>query len=286
MELCKYLPLEYGPIRESACNIHKSQGTLPATQLHYHDFYQIYYLTKGSLRHCTEQEQVVLYSGDCFIIPPHFPHSIEKMGEQPEFYSFSFRRAFLPDSTASAPPISNLLSLLQPESIKLGVTLTGRELYGLEQLFAHALREFEGQRTGWMCALQGILTVILVTFARAYTKEHVQSPPQGEIQTCIRYIDHHFREEISVSDLLNRFHFSTSGFYRAFHSASGQNFSSYLTERRIAFACTLLRDGNLPLSQVAEMSGDWDYSSFYRSFRKRMGMSPAEYRRASRRKKT
>lgn len=279
MEQYKYLPLEYGSIREPLCNIHKSQGTLPATRMHYHDFYQVYYLTKGRLCHRSEKEERMLYSGDCFIIPPNFPHSITKVEEEPEFYSFSFRRDLLPDSTVSTPLVSGLMELLRPESIKLGLTMGRRELYGLEQLFALALREFEGQRVGWECAVQGILSTILVTLARAYGEEGGQILPQSQIQACIRYIDQHFQEDLQVGDFLERFHFSPSGFYRAFLDASGQSFSSYLLERRIEYACFLMGAQDRSLAQIARLSGSWDYSSFYRSFKKRMGVGPGEYRR-------
>lgn len=279
----KYLPLEYGTIREPICNVHKSQGTLPATKMHYHDFYQVYYLTKGRLCHRSESGERMLCSGDCFIIPPYFPHRIGKVEGDPEFYSFSFRRDFLPDSTLSTPPVSGLMELLRPESMKLGLTMSGRALYGLEQLFALALREFEGQRMGWECALGGILSAILVTLARAYGQGDAPTLPQREMQACIRYVDQHFREELKVCDLLERFHFSPSGFYRRFLDAAGQSFSAYLSARRIEYACLLMGKQDRPLAEIAQLSGSWDYSSFYRSFKKQMGISPAQYRRRLRR---
>lgn len=286
MQPVRYLSMEYGSIRSPFCNIHKSHGTLPATQMHYHDFYQIYFITKGQLHHRAESDQTTLHSGDCFIIPPNFPHCIGRGVDMPEFYSFSFRRDFLPESALSHPPVRALMELLKPESLKLGLSLSSRELHRLEQQLSHALDEFNGQQPGWECAVQGILSVILVMFARAYSPDnHPETPAQPAIQDSIGYINLHFRENLCLEDLLRQFHFSASGFYRAFRTHTGKSFQEYLTDCRIDLACTLLQDTDKPLSVIADLCGIWDYSVFYRSFRKKTGMSPAQYRRARQKKR-
>jgi len=281
----KYLSMEYGVFRNADCNIHKSHGTLPAMQMHYHDFYQIYLITKGQLNHSTPSDQIILNSGDCFIIPPSFPHCIGRGTETPEFYSFSFRRNFLPESAVEHPPVKALMELLSPESLKLGLSLSSRDVHLLEQLLSHALEEYEGQRNGWECAVQGILSAILVILARAYTPDgHGDIPSPAAIQDSISYINQHFRENLRLEDILSRFHFSASGFYRAFRAHTGKSFQEYLTDCRTGLACTLLQDTDKPISVIANLCGSWDYTTFYRSFRKKTGMPPAKYRQARRQK--
>lgn len=282
MSDCKYLSMEYGSVRNSFCNIHKSHGTNPAAQMHYHDFYQLYLITRGQLHHRAEDQQLTLYSGDCFIIPPYFPHCIGRGVETPEFYSFSFRKDFLPEGAAEHAPIAALMELLKPESLKLGLSLSGRELHRLEQLLSHALEEFEGQQPGWECALQGVLCAVLVIFARAYAAGRPEAPVASAIQDSIGYINLHFREDIRLKDLLRRYHFSGSGFYRAFRAHTGKSFQQYLTDCRIDLACTLLRDSDQPASVISDSCGFGDYSSFYRSFQSKTGVSPAQYRKTRR----
>jgi len=222
----KYLSMEYGSIHSEFCNIHKSSGTLPATKMHYHDFYQIYFITKGKMLHRTPEQQCLLHSGDCFIIPPHFPHSIEKGKESPEFYAFSFRPDFLDVAVLSLLP-----QLQTPETLRLGLSLSGGEIHMLEQLLECCLREFEQQSFGWETAAKGMLQAILVLFSRAYSDVHPVFTGQSAIIECVQYVDTHFREDIRLDKLLPRYHFSVSGFYRAFREMTGKSFRQYLTQK-------------------------------------------------------
>lgn len=271
----KYLPMEYGSIRSDFCNIHKSSGTFPATRMHYHDFYQIYFITKGQLLHRSAQQQVLLRSGDCFIIPPQFVHSIGKGQEAPEFYAFSFRPDF-----SDASVLGLLPQLQAPETLRLGLKLSGGEIQAPEQLLECCLREFLQQAPGWETAVKGMLQAILVLFARAYGDAHPVSSHQSAVMECIQYVDAHFREDIHLETLLSRFHFSVSGFYRAFREMTGKSFQQYLTQKRLEQACYLLRSTDLPLQTVAVQCGYGDYSVFYRAFRKHVGLNPSQYPRA------
>lgn len=274
----KYLSMEYGSIRCKFCNIHKSSGTLPATRMHYHDFYQIYFITKGKLLHRSAEDQLLLHSGDCFIIPPHFLHSIGKVQESPEFYAFSFRPDFLDVAVLSLLP-----QLQTPETLSLGLSLSGGEIHVLEQLLECCLREFEQQSFGWETAVKGMLQAILVLFSRAYSDTHPVFACQSAITECVQYVDTHFREDIRLDKLLSRYHFSVSGFYRAFREVTGKSFRQYLTQKRLEHVCFLLRSTNLPLQAIAEQCGYADYSAFYRAFRKHVGLSPAQYPRTQKR---
>lgn len=274
MSQYKYLPMEYGPIRSDFCNIHKSSGTFPATRMHHHDFYQLYFITKGQLLHRSSRQQSLLRSGDCFIIPPQFPHSIEKGQQAPEFYAFSFR----PDFPQTAVP--GLLPQLQtPETLRLSLSLSGGEVHMLEQLLGCCLREFEQQAPHWETAVKGMLQAILVLFSRAYADEHPVSSRHSAITECLSYVDAHFHEPLRLEELLHRYHFSPSGFYRAFREATGKNFQQYLTQKRLEQAVFLLRSTNLPLQTVAVQCGYEDYSVFFRAFRKHWGLTPSQYPR-------
>jgi len=128
--------------------------------------------------------------------------------------------------------------------------------------------------------VQGMLWAVLVQLSRCTISRHGAAPPRPVIQDCICYIDEHFREQLCLPSLLERFHFSNSGFYRVFRETVGCGFQQYLTQRRLEYACGLLRDTAVPIRAVAEQSGYQDYSSFFRNFRKYKGISPVQYRKS------
>lgn len=267
MEKPKYLALEYGKIRNPLCNVHKSQGTLPATRLHYHDFYQIYFLIKGSLIHHVADAESVLYSGDCFILPPDTPHRIEKTGADTLFYSFSFREEFLPrELNASFLTIA-----------RLGKTLDSKTLIRAEKLLSCALEEFEAQQPGWEAALRGLLAAILVLLSRTEETEKARRQ-EDAIAECIQFIQENLGSSLLLADLQKQYHLSASTFYRQFRRRTGENFREYVLGKRIERACMLLRQTRLPVCQVAAQCGFGNYAGFYRAFRERTGISPKEYR--------
>ena len=64
--------------------------------------------------------------------------------------------------------------------------------------------------------------------------------------------------------------------------AEKTTFAAVLADLRHDIAVPLLRDGRLAVSEVAFLTGYEDAGSFYRAFRRRMGLSPRAYRRLHR----
>ena len=201
-------------------------------------------------------------------------HSIGKGQEPPEFYSFSFRPEF-PDAAV----LALLPQLKAPESLSLGLSLSGGETHMLEQLLEYCLREFERQPLGWEMAVKGMLQTILVMFSRAYSDTRRDFINRSAIVDCVRYVDAHFREEIHLEELLSRYHFSVSGFYRSFRQLTGKSFRQHLAQKRMEYAAFLLRSPQLSLQAIANQCGYADYSAFYRAFHKYAGLNPAKYPR-------
>ena len=87
-------------------HIQKTEKAYEAKKPHTHEYFQIYYIAKGSLMHFIEDKSSKLHQGDMFIIPPEVVHYIS-----PEpgtvFYSFSFMPDFLMETNQS-----NKLSVL------------------------------------------------------------------------------------------------------------------------------------------------------------------------------
>ena len=271
--------MEYGPVQNLPCNVHRSSGTQNAMRLHYHDFYQIYFLIRGTLVHSTETESVSLQSGDAFILPPFSCHRITRNKELPQFYSFSFRETFLPEDTLRHPLVRELFSNLTRPHLR--ITLEAGQLRQLDLLLRLALTEFEAKRPGWEALLQSLLSAILILLARAY-RPGPASRTESPVYGCISYLDLHFREDIRLSDLLAQAHLSASAFSRAFRMATGLSFKAYLRERRIQYACALLQETDKSVSSICAECGYHDFSAFSRAFRASLGVTPFQYRKSKR----
>ena len=80
--------------------------------------------------------------------------------------------------------------------------------------------------------------------------------------------------------LAGEFYISESYICRIFKAATGTTVGKYITARRISIAKALLSDGT-GVMETFEKSGFTDYSNFFKSFTKAVGISPKKYAQCS-----
>lgn len=97
-----------------------------------------------------------------------------------------------------------------------------------------------------------------------------------------KYIESHLDERISLEALASMAGLSTHHFARAFRQSVGAPPHGYLLQRRLEHVQHLLRDTQLPLSQIALAVGFSDQSHLARHFRRSTGMPPSLARRLER----
>lgn len=105
------------------------------------------------------------------------------------------------------------------------------------------------------------------------------TPGESQMDSAIRFIDQAFTSELRIADLARQFHFSPSYFSTLFHRHTGQTFTKYLTDKRMAHVKGLLTHSKLSIQEVANQSGYGDYFQFNKAFKKYTGMAPNQYRR-------
>ncbi|WP_304226390.1 response regulator [Gracilinema caldarium] len=99
-----------------------------------------------------------------------------------------------------------------------------------------------------------------------------QKDPFTEI---LRFIDMHFAESISLSQVAAIFGFSPNYLSAIFHQRTGTTYTSYITNLRIKEARNLLRSG-VSVKETAWAVGYMDEQHFARLYKKIMGISPGQ----------
>ena len=93
-----------------------------------------------------------------------------------------------------------------------------------------------------------------------------------------RYIEDHFREHISTTDIADRVDLSESRFRVLFAAVYGISPHKYLTDVRISAAKEMLWNTEIPLLEIAEKCGFGSQQYFNDTFKKTVGISPGKYR--------
>ena len=102
-----------------------------------------------------------------------------------------------------------------------------------------------------------------------------------QVQRVIDYIEANLAGRIEAKELPRLVNLSTSHFFRAFKISVGIPPHEYITQRRIDRVLDMLRTTNVPLLQIAVDCGLRDQSHLCRVFRRVVGQSPNEWRRAN-----
>ena len=102
------------------------------------------------------------------------------------------------------------------------------------------------------------------------------------MQKVCNFIRQNCRENISQKDAADISGFSKYYFSRIFREYTQESFSEYLTRQRIQHAMTLLSQDDIPITDVAYLSGFQSLSNFSKVFRNTMNCSPMQYRKKHR----
>lgn len=91
------------------------------------------------------------------------------------------------------------------------------------------------------------------------------------------YIEKHYQENLSLSDVAEYFQYTPSYFSRHFKEILGVNFHSYLNFVRVGHAAEQLSNGQKNLTQCAFDNGFPNIKSFITTFKKLYGCTPGVF---------
>lgn len=116
-----------------------------------------------------------------------------------------------------------------------------------------------------------------------YRQEHsVQLPPsENDAVSRIRqYIEQHIDTGLTREQLGRALFMNPDYVARIFRDQQGQSLGDYIRNRRITRAQRLLRETDLPLTEICAQVGYTYNTYFFNTFKKTTGYSPNEYRAA------
>lgn len=119
---------------------------------------------------------------------------------------------------------------------------------------------------------------IMVEGLREQKEQQQPDSVAGQIERIRRRIETDYAEDITLASLAEQYHVDASYLSRIFSRKYGESIISFLTRVRMEKAAQLMRDESRKLEAIAFLVGYDDYHYFSRVFRKKMGVSPSEYR--------
>ena len=113
-----------------------------------------------------------------------------------------------------------------------------------------------------------------IPFADHYQKHHSK-----RIDKIYDYILTNFEKEIKLEELALLANMTPASLCRFFRQKTRKSVSEFINEVRVSFACKLLIEGNLSISEICFRCGYNNLSYFNRQFKKIIGLTPGNYQK-------
>jgi len=302
------ITLEHFHTENRHFHIYMPGSSSVAAEPHFHDYFQMLYVLSGEVRHEHEGRTLSLFAGDAFIIPPMFTHRLEFSSAKTSVYSL----AFSADLFHAGFVQSNIYRFLSElchggngeEDVHLRIRLSEAQQEIFSMLMECLMREQETCPGGTYTAVPSLISSALYVLAQSYRTgistevwsgsadtgkcsagtagreaSDISSGNRKAIRDCIRYIDNHFTEELSIQKMSREFAVSHSSLCSLFKEYTGLSVRKYVRNKRILKAESLLRrDPGMSLAEIASAVGYPEPSTFFRNFTEMVGVSPSRYR--------
>lgn len=258
--------------------IEKTQSTMAVDMLngHIHPEYELYFLLAGERRYFIDGEIYNIAPGNLVVVPGNAIHQTYAFHQKGyERYVLYFAEESLSDirRTLGEEVFSRFSSLgcvqFPPEQV-----IKMRERF--EKLFTEEARGDEFS----LAMKRSLLGEIVVSTLRyGVKKERTAGESEDKIQLAARYIAENFSEPLTLEDAARMSCMEKTYFSKRFKALTGINFSSYLTQLRLAAARELLLNTDMNISVIASHTGFSGSNYFGDVFLRVYGMSPTEYRK-------
>ncbi len=239
-------------------------------QLHMHLNYEIYLFLEGDAKYIVEENVYPLSPGDIIVIRKNTLHRVYLnndakysrmvMNIHPDFFTSYDCPEYEAHFLLSSPAIGNKIDADVAKKCGLYDALMRIKKYS---------NDFSDIYSPVIKALIIEVLFILNNIA-SFSKGVV---PDKQLSDIISYINRNFTKNISLNDIEKEFFISKYHLCHKFHEFTGLTVHQYITDKRLAMAKDLLKDG-LSLGEAAFLSGFNNYSSFYRAYKKMYGSSP------------
>ncbi|QNL48308.1 AraC family transcriptional regulator [Olivibacter sp. SDN3] len=252
---------------------------------HFHQEYELTYITEGIGKRYVGSHMADFKSGDLVLLGPHLPHCWKLDPADSDHAKvgalvLQFTRSSLGED------------LLNKDEFAIIKRMLDKSIYGIsfgkkvqEEAAAHfALLECKDGFRRLMAFLELLYQLALtkkisILAAGEQPYYYTATTEQARIHAVWAYIVENFRKEVSLKEAASIASMTSTAFCKFFKKNTRKTFIETIMEYRLNYATNQLIQTNKPIAEIAFDSGFSDVSHFYRSFKKKTGISPLSYRK-------
>lgn len=254
--------------------------------MHWHKEVEIIYVELGKGEINIDLDWYEMQEGDIIILRPYSLHSIRQAGENNCcFFSWLFDLKMLSYGSTDAS-FTKYLRPFQDGEMDYP-QIINKDQAGYENLKELLLEihevwdeKQEVLELNLKWRLEKLFYHLFCDFLKPKKKLALQKQDEvHNIRIVLDYIHENYQKTLSIDELANLLHFSEPYFMRFFKKHTGTTCVDYINDYRISKAAELLSKTDMSIMEVALQVGMHNISYFNRLFKKKLHMTPKEYRR-------
>ena len=259
----------------SVAHLYKEQKTM---EMHIHDCYEVYYCISGGRQFLIDNKFYSVGPGDLFIINQFESHMLVDVdGDAHERIVLNLHPNYVKALSSNVTNLDECFSH-HPANFRHKISLSkeqqNRFLYHMDKITSA-----EGYGCDIVQRASMLELLVLINWLSASNESGSAEPNykrNHQVDDVLAYINQNLSNEISTQQIADQFNMSKSYLCRTFKKATGTTVGKYITARRITIARALLSEG-CSVTEAYERSGFTDYSSFFKTFTRIVGISPKKY---------
>jgi AraC-like DNA-binding protein len=261
------------------------QDDMEKSNWHYHDNYELSFITKGAGKRIVADSMMSFYPGDMVFIGPKLPHVWIADKEYQFIPDRSLEMVYL--QVGSDVLFPRLLSLPEFVHVKRALELAERGIQIVDQTLNEVseimlqlpyLEKFDR-----MLSFFRLLNIIgkgennIPLASEDYIKKRFE-PANKRINLIHEYFLVNYRKDVNLAEIASLVNMAEGSLCRFFREKAGCTPFEYLNRVKTDFACKFLMDDDMSVTDVAMESGFNNLSHFNKQFKRNTGMTPSEYR--------
>ncbi|WP_372647965.1 AraC family transcriptional regulator [Draconibacterium sp.] len=252
---------------------------------HFHSEYEIVYVLEGIGTRFVADNIEEFSSGDFVLIASNLPHfwksdtSLykEDSTKRLKYIVIQFPNEFFQEAMADYPEFYKVKELLKRSG--RGISFTKEFADKARKKVLKVARSDGFDRLSYM--LQLLQFMAKSTEYRLLAGEYYQLEKHdftsSRLTKVMHYLNTNYLKKVELKDVASVANMHPSAFCRYFKESSGKSLSEFVNEIRIGYACRLLLEGKMTVSQICFESGFNNLSNFNRAFKKNTGYTPTSY---------
>jgi len=262
------------------------QDHIDKSYWHYHQEFELSFITEGSGQRIIGDSTEVFHPGDLIFIGPRIPHvwypdarhRRQHSGRTLESVYMLFNQDILPASLTSLPEFKNIRNAIKLS--ERGVQITGETLNEVSRIMLQLPYMSNMNR---LMLFYEIMDIIgrSDSFTYLASEDYVKTKfetTNNRINNIHEFLMKNYQNDIDLKEVAEIAHMAPASVCRFFKNTTGLTIFEYLNKIKIDYSCQLLLNTDLNILDISYDCGFNNLSHFNKQFKKFTGNTPTQYR--------